>query len=177
MKITPVIMTDFSVRAIHARTKTQTRRLPSDRWNRLEAGDRLYVKEGGYVLECADTSPARTMNYRACGWEFADGFTIDAPRDEASDYDRKRKQSPIHMPRWASRLTLEVTEVRHQRLQDISEEDAIAEGCARHPMINSSKREFRSLWDKLHGKGAWEQNPDVVAVTFFAHTFNVDKLP
>lgn len=94
----------------------------------------------------------------------------------------------IHMPRWASRLTLEVTQVRVERLQEISEEDVIAEGCPGclgpnpdfpdewdpHPV-----EEFRDLWESINGKRAgatWADNPWIVALTFKVHRANVDSV-
>lgn len=77
----------------------------------------------------------------------------------------------IHMPRWASRLTLHVTDVRVQRLQDISEDDAQAEGCPCQSDDDLCGMEaagwFRDLWDSLNAERApWSSNPWVVAVTF-----------
>lgn len=86
----------------------------------------------------------------------------------------------IHMPRWASRLTLKVTDVRVQRLQDISEEDARAEGVENdsdgwrdytmpHTQCCGSARDsFRTLWNSLNEERGfgWEANPWVVAVSF-----------
>ena len=94
--------------------------------------------------------------------------------------------SPRFMPRWASRLTLLVTEVRVQRLQGISEEDAIAEGIELYRLMGAQgwvnyhdkpgdmtrryfadpRRSFRSLWESLHGPGSWEANPWVAAISF-----------
>jgi hypothetical protein len=83
------------------------------------------------------------------------------------------------MPRWASRLTLEITDVRVQRLQDISEEDALAEGFVRLPatgrvVLNKGDQYFGCawltarcgynwLWDEINGEGAHEKNPWVWA--------------
>lgn len=89
----------------------------------------------------------------------------------------------IHMPRWASRITLEVTGVKVERLQEISEEDAIAEGIRRSPHGNRDqwleypegssaagwedpRDSFRSLWNSIHGAGAWDANPWVAAISF-----------
>lgn len=83
----------------------------------------------------------------------------------------------IHMPRWASRITLEITDVRVQRVQEISEEDARAEGCdfddgeppPGHDEANrpTALIEFRGLWDTINGKTfPWSANPWVFALTF-----------
>jgi len=95
----------------------------------------------------------------------------------------------IHMPRWASRLTLTVTDVRVQRLQDISAADSIAEGvecetCAAMAQSAchgkgcfSSLADFRALWNSLHGPDAWDANPWVVALTFTVEQRNIDAGP
>lgn len=75
----------------------------------------------------------------------------------------------IHMPRWACRTVVEITEIRVERVQDISEEDAKAEGCKSadyatgrevilDPSLGSYRLAFRDLWDSINGKGAWERN-------------------
>lgn len=96
--------------------------------------------------------------YRADGWE-----------DMQANYDLKWRPS-IHMPRHACRITLEVTNVRVQRIQDISEEDARAEGVyPQDAIINASCRWlFRRLWDSINAKRGygWDANPWVWAVTF-----------
>ena len=85
----------------------------------------------------------------------------------------KRWTPSIHMPRWASRITLEVKSVRVERLQDISEDDARAEGCEPVGWIDetdvgmSSYREgFTRLWNTINGPGAWDANPWVWVVAF-----------
>ena len=104
----------------------------------------------------------------------------------------------IHMPRRASRMTLEVTAVRVERVQGISEADAKAEGvrwhdwpgckkcscdqedcewCSHHPAFHVPA--FRHLWDSINGKRpgcAWDDNPWVVAVSFTHHRQSVDEL-
>jgi hypothetical protein len=73
------------------------------------------------------------------------------------------------MPRWASRIQLEVTEVRVQLLQEISDDDARAEGCSGIPDVVdvTPREEYSHLWDKINGKRApWASNPWVWAVIF-----------
>jgi hypothetical protein len=88
----------------------------------------------------------------------------------------------IHMPRWASRLTLIVTDVRVQRLQDISEEDARAEGIFTPEIgyVNLGKKapviQYAMLWNELHGPDAWDANPWVSAITFTVHHGNIDQM-
>lgn len=94
---------------------------------------------------------------------------------ESRKVEFRRRVPGIHMPRWASRLTLEITEVRVQRLQEISEEDSIAEGVqhvgmgvhvgATQPHISPVKA-YRDLWDSINGVGSWDANPWVWAITF-----------
>lgn len=76
-----------------------------------------------------------------------------------------RWQPAIHMPRWASRITLEVTEVRVEKLQDISEGDACAEGMP-SSVANSPRVWYASLWNQINGDGAWDANPWVWCVSF-----------
>ena len=94
-----------------------------------------------------------------------------------------RWRSPIHMPRWASRLTLLVTDVRVQRLQEISSADAIAEGCP--PYANSAtidcdtpnpRDDFKRLWNSIHGSDAWDANQWVAAISFTVHRCNIDTM-
>jgi len=84
--------------------------------------------------------------------------------------DTLRWRPSIHMPRWASRLTLEVTGVRIERVQEISEEDAWAEGVSAHPPSAVDgrvyRRPFNVLWDAIHGDGAWERNDWAWAIEF-----------
>lgn len=78
-----------------------------------------------------------------------------------------RSRPSIHMPRWASRILLEITGVRVQRLQDISEDDAYAEGVTHAEQGGINARDgFSVLWNKINGAGSWAANPWVWAMQF-----------
>ena len=75
----------------------------------------------------------------------------------------------IHMPRWASRITLQITNVRVERLNDCSEADAIAEGMTFPEGLqwgNNPREAYASLWNHINGPGSWDANPWVWAVSF-----------
>jgi hypothetical protein len=128
-----------------------------------QPGDRLWVKEtwrvcGGKEYEYQQ-DPSQVM-YRATHQE--DGFPFT--------WESYVWRPSIYMPRWASRITLEVTAIRVERLQDISEADAIAEGApwaaCGAPQEGSHKAGFAQLWESIHGPGSWEANPWVWVVEF-----------
>jgi hypothetical protein len=75
----------------------------------------------------------------------------------------------IHMPRKVSRLTLEITDVRVQRVQEISREDEIAEGTP-------AGTYYDSVWSSIHGDASWDANPWVWALTFRVHRDNVESV-
>ena len=140
-------------------------------------GMSLWVREtwqtcsGGYV-------PG--VRFVADGTEvFPEFENLDALPRDWQDFNKKR--SPIHMPRWVSRITLEVVSVRVERVQEISEADAKAEGVT--PDLEDSGGQnqdgswisipryvysFRDLWDSIHAKRGygWDANPLVWVVEF-----------
>jgi len=83
-----------------------------------------------------------------------------------------RWRSPIHMPRWASRITLEITDVKVARVRDISSKDAYAEGCRCKCLCSepcpATTYSFKSLWDTINAKKGfgWDVNPWVWVITF-----------
>lgn len=154
-------------------------------------GDRLWVRETWRPVgpwECRDDKA--TVQYRADGeYRRRTGWPSEF-RIKTTDGADKWRPS-IFMPRWASRITLEITDVRVERLQDISEADAIAEGVEpvvftaqdiedtpadteegqllRHlgPGQLTAKSNFQVLWDEINGKRAsWASNPWVWVVEF-----------
>ena len=157
-----------------------------------QPGDRLWVRETwqGPLLQeheiDADPDwhyPSNLNQYKNpqhCEYA-ADG----GPKPEYTDADDVMRQGwrpSIHMPRWASRITLEITSVRVERLQDISEADSQAEGATPIPDhcdhvrlscadIGCSGPQpyrvgFRSLWQSINGPASWDANPWVWAVEF-----------
>lgn len=147
-------------------------------------GDRLWVREAWYSGE---SNPNGMEVSRYLVEDDQDWWQV-APRDwlKAQNWrPHRRLRSPIHMPRWASRLTLEITEVRVERLQEIKPRDAAAEGMKlkrwdskeEHPPFDpgilADARElyqaFRAGWDSINGKRpgcAWKDNPFCWVISF-----------
>lgn len=213
-----IIFSAPMVRALLAGTKMQTRRLieptskptqPGDiliSWPAKASirqgarfrppyapGDRLYVRERLWVT-------GEGVKYGRAAFENPFAYNADVNHIMHPGRDLwLRKFNPdraigipaIHMPRWASRLWLEVTEVRVQRLQDISGNDARQEGIehaskwphwrdyeGRFPHMLTPRESFQTLWSTLHTKPGqrWEDNPWIVAVSFTVHHGNVDEV-
>jgi hypothetical protein len=140
-----------------------------------DLGDRLYVREawqhsnhplGPYEPDC-------DVFYRA---DYLDD-PLGADLERSADGVRRQWRPSIHMPRAASRITLEVTGVRMERLNDISEDDARAEGCAPAWLdVNGEdvnaygqptyRQGFARLWRDINGAGSWDANPWVWVVDF-----------
>ena len=202
MKERPILFSAPMVRAILEGRKTQTRRIVKPRADRdfgprcvlqpheiageINAGDlrnsvygfpgdRLWVREtwarddeDGALMYRADVGCDDDAN----AWE----------RGRIEGVSRYRWRPSIHMPRWASRITLEITDVRVERLQEISEADARAEGVypympgegVIHPprfaddyQYRPNYREgFEIVWQSIHGDGSWAANPWVWVIGF-----------
>ena len=159
-----------------------------------QPGDRLWVREtwgvvshawdaDGDPIDWIPDRPATPIREMRFGQGYYSGHAIyaaDGSHEWAGDDDgggepRSAWHPSIHMPRAASRITLEITAVRVERLQDISEADAIAEGCSIECMSPSGDDSgtaiygpggYLALWDQINGVGAWASNPWVWAITF-----------
>lgn len=146
-------------------------------------GDRLWVRE---KVACGACAPSKPSHWSASFWRREQGtpknpnglwYAADGLGPERPITERGPWTPSIHMPRWASRITLTVTAVRVQRLQDISAADAEAEGIQREDdgysldgnssfYAPSAVASFAHLWRAIHGADAWDSNPFVVAITF-----------
>lgn len=198
MKERPILFSGSMVRAILAGTKTQTRlgaKMTSNghikepgghrRWHPADPdaslacpygqpGDRLWVRETWH-----GTKGEPNVYGNGCFRYYR------ADYEDHPAYPQPFRWTPsIHMPRWASRITLEVTGVRVERLQDISEADAIAEGIepftdfkptghwrryrdgGMNSYVDNPITSYASLWEEINGPGSWDANPWVWCVEF-----------
>lgn len=188
MKERPILFSGAMVRALLAGTKTQTRRVMRDQPCELLDFNRgaLSIRVRGSVYQafspkfppvrCPYGLPGDRLWVRET-WAKPDmrsaGFPPYVYAAEWPDADRpKHRWRPsIHMPRAASRITLEVTGVRVERLQDISEADAAAEGIQEvvDAGVNhdgTPRDAYRALWASINGPGSWDANPWVWVVEF-----------
>ncbi|KRV35592.1 hypothetical protein AN460_01290 [Pseudomonas aeruginosa] len=159
-----------------------------------EPGDRLWVREtwtdvnmcGAPALAYRADEDMRDLMEEPGFLDDRGAFNYDDPRVKPypfacwyAELDQARWRPSIHMPRWASRILLEITAVRVERLQDISEEQALAEGVRGEPCDHArqacadigcwgdtAKGAFGFLWESLNGEGSWAANPWVWVVEF-----------
>lgn len=201
MKERPILFSGSMVRALLAGTKTQTRRvvkLPRS----LAAGDlerawpdKLWGVTPGLHVPMPDESSQRLRN--PWGWPEQSKLWVRETwaqnRNQTSDTKEDRSvvyradggeramdngielrwRPSIHMPRWASRITLWITDVRVERLQEISAVDARAEGIQiPAPTITPAEFDhdcvvaYRNLWESINGPGSWDENPFVWVIEF-----------
>jgi hypothetical protein len=184
----PILFSGPMVRAILDGSKTQTRRVvkPQPEKRGDDGGYWIPVKAVRSMVNVRDTSGtiAEACPYGVPGtrlwvretWRVFGGREYEYQQEpgsvvyRANDFTEKGDgwRPSIFMPRWASRITLEVTAVRVERLQDISHQDALKEGvwpqfCEGHlGPINT----FERAWNRINGKGSWDQNPFVWVIEF-----------
>jgi hypothetical protein len=203
----PIIFSAPMVRALLDGSKTQTRRLAwkyttndpvtgkaygltASPWQAVQPGDRLWVRE---ACRATQDGAVAAVEYRAAtDEEFGDTRWIE--NTEAASqawcalyaYRQAGRDGvgawvpSIHMPRWASRLTLTVTAVRVEPLWAMTEADAIAEGVtpsaqnrSGHP-LTPHLAAFSDLWLQLHDYTVWASNPEVAVISFDVAHRNID---
>ncbi|BEM92730.1 hypothetical protein SME53J_21690 [Serratia marcescens] len=136
-----------------------------------QVGDRLWVRET-WSSDFANYYPNDRVWYAADNNRCSDIEVVNGVRGiyspESDVHVPFRWRPSIHMPRWASRITLEITAVRVERLNDISEEDAKAEGAPTELCIIGEKHYmgFRTLWKSIYGEESWRANPWVWVIEF-----------
>ena len=169
MNYKPIIFNPDMVQAIRAGNKIQTRRIAKSEKPPYSEGGRLWVRERFALERRFDHLPPRDVR-QSTVW-YSDGFTSDIPLSEPG-----KTRPSIFMPRWASRFTLIVEDVRQERLQSISRIDCTKEGIPLCPLCSGDasasdctcKIEFRALWDSINAKSGygWGTNPNVWVVEF-----------
>ena len=200
----PILFGAPMVRALLAGTKTQTRRVVKPQPRTVDEKPRHLPNEWGFwggsypdhgsAVRCPYGAPGDRLWVRET-WALVDDRSKPATtrsgvlyratdRRERSFSGSEKWRPSIHMPRWASRITLEVTGVRVERLQDISEEDAKAEGAAHRIAPGGDlsavfdalpgeeaapigyQAHFRDLWESINGAESWAADPWVWVVSF-----------
>jgi len=181
MKERPILFSSPMVRAILDGRKTQTRRVVRQRPGPFHVGLNLWVREmWGYsdTSGCVDWKEDGSADVsewiREAGNEWREPAYWAWLKRPARSL-RAGWRPSIHMPRWACRIVLEVTGVRIERVQDITEADAVAEGVACYIAAGgkqapemSMRAQFGALWNGINaGRGyGWNANPWVWALTF-----------
>ena len=186
----PILFSAPMVRALLEGRKTMTRRVLKPQPDVMNGSHPLYDCFGSYCngvkwykikLEVGDRLWVReAMKFDAddfCCWA-ADMHRIP---EIPAEYKLTRSSMPsMFMPRWASRITLEVTGVKVEQLQDISEDDAKTEGVemqfrtavaqtigpSSYRIPNGYRGGFANIWSLINGNGSWESNPWVAAYSF-----------
>lgn len=206
MKARPILFSAPMIRALLAGRKAQTRRIVKMQTPKRRSlhdfsvggvcvgrcpygqpSDLLWVRETWCQPTSLDPGPTfYRADYPAC---------VPKQFENVPPADQLVWKPSIHMERSASRITLRLTDVRVERLNDISEQDAIAEGLENsfipgHGRIKGSWKvytderlgsltavgSYRSLWESINGKGSWDANPVVWALTFEVIQCNVDEV-
>ncbi|HAO9088473.1 TPA: hypothetical protein IRL80_004104 [Escherichia coli] len=178
-----MIFNDEMVRAILGGNKTQTRRIVEEKfYGRAVAaellakhcpygqpGDRIWVRET-YRVHGKATDVA-TLVYRASVRNSWTEQTHRVPVEVCNKPVSEKWTPSIHMPRWASRILLEITDVRVERLHDMSEADAKAEGASPAtykitPPEAVYRVGFGDIWRGIYGQENWLSNPWVWVIEF-----------
>jgi len=136
-------------------------------FSKYEIGQKLWVRESWRVLAGFDNVKPSELNPDVQVFYGAGSGNVMSRLQRAH---AGKKRPSIFMPRWASRITLEITDVRVERLQGISNEDAKAEGVDHTPQAPAAlnhRTAFKGLWDSINGDTyPWDSNPWVWVVEF-----------
>lgn len=127
-----------------------------------KVGDRLWVREAWSTWKSRDRMPGRDLPEDRSAISYTS-------TDERFPHSGRCRHARF-MPRWASRITLEITSVRIERLQDITPADAAAEGCPFRPDNTWTEADmvswYGNLWDVINGRGSWCANPWIWVIEF-----------
>lgn len=169
MKERPILMTPENAQKCFDGVKSQTRRIVKDinptflqgnptgqqihnamRCPYGEVGDRLWIRES-FCITSAD--------------EGTQGLLY---RGQCEEYPSLKKiwKPSLHMPRWACRTVVQITEIRVQRVQDISDDDKIAEGMDPNTCLRGRTDQWIMLWNSINGDDSWDENPWVWCISF-----------
>lgn len=197
MKERPILFSAPMVRALLAGTKTQTRRAMKPQPTEFVGGPGVTLQDGspapliplddsvepyGREIACPYGKPGDRLWVRET-WHDASSSLHSCAlyRADGIDLHCDKWTPSIHMPRWASRITLEITSVRVERLQEISIEDAKAEGAwgpddsivqkvadyfGTDIFSANPRKAFQMLWESINGPDSWAANPWVWAIEF-----------
>jgi len=218
MRKLPILFSGLMVRAILEGRKTQTRRiltgLCDDEPAIVESGEVRAFNENGSPYRWPRTHAVGDLLWVREAWRcdpngresdgsiwvvYAAARTAQVRFMSPAEWKLPKRANngmvpSIHMPRWASRITLRVTCVKVERLQDISEADARAEGIFARGgtgddptssqwtwqkegwRYDTPRQALQKLWESINGPGSWEANPWVAAYTFEPILQNIDKV-
>lgn len=179
----PIIFSAPMVRALLDGKKTMTRRLAYDPkgrpsiWLKSKMMERrLWVRENVSQRPMPNILTGEPTNAIVAAYAADDEDVVEEYGFNLAPWWKSAGTLPcIHMPRWASRLTLVVMAAKIEKLQAINGLDALAEGITRVEG-EAPWRTFKHLWESLHGTEGWDANPEVVALTFTVHKVNIDQM-
>lgn len=196
-KSKPILFSTEMVQALLDGRKTQTRRVIKDKLLQDPVAFSLFFEAINGIVPSDRTIEQYLLETLKSPYEIGQelwvretwGYNPDYPNlmthicykaDKGHEYDGIKWKSPIHMPRAAARIFLKIKDIRIEKLQEISEEDAKAEGVRQNKLaklfglnyekdewtFTAAKESYQSLWNKINGKDAWEQNPYVWVIEF-----------
>lgn len=190
MKTRPILFSAPMVRALLEGHKTQTRRIIKDpvptqfpdwfagaKWDPefgMVVVDSTGTGRGTWSRECPYGQPGDQLWVREAWQSLVEHDHLSPskiPEGSGIQYQAtydgwvSKGRPSIHMCQWMSRITLEITGLRVERLQAITEEDAKAEGCGAHP-VGAARGWFHDLWDEINGPESWDANPWVWVLEF-----------